>query len=928
MSELDILIIEFDGLERTGHFVRKIRSSNITLPVVVACDKGREREAITLLQEGATDCRIGDDLDSEDIFRLAIQAVSPPETESGYSIPRAFYATLLNNFPNGVVSYLDRELRFLLTQGQGLEEIGYDAWDLVGRTIHEVHGDQPWFEELWVLCQAALSGKSGRIELIVRNRFRTVHALPVKEGSGATRGVILVSQDITPWKMAEAELNLSKNRLSGIVDSAMDAIITVDEFQTVQFFNPSAERMFGYSAGQVIGGPLEKLIPERFRPDHKWHVSSFGATGQTNRQMGALGAVSGLRANGEEFPIEASISQVKLEGQTLYTVILRDISARRQAERELARTQADLREANESLEQRVRERTEALAEANEELLANEARLMHANNTFTALAGLRATSQDEVDECLARIVEEGCAIMEVDRCGIWLFNEERTVLNSRAQFRRSGGKGSGSVILPTDRPEYFGEMLTGPAIFARRQNPADPNGVTTESALVARLTLGGQCVGVLKSEHQGGPREWKAEDETFAGTLAALCSLTLESFERSNAEGALRRAKEEAERARDAAQQADVAKSEFLSRMSHELRTPLNSILGFAQIMEMQALETKQANRVGHILKAGRHLLRLVDEVLDIARVESGRLALSPEPVALAIAIESALDLLRPLFQETNLNVLFDPEHCRETFVQADQGRLSQVLLNLLSNAAKYNRPSGKIVLSVLEDEGEVQIQVRDTGHGIPEDKLGRLFQPFDRLGAEGGPVQGTGLGLALSRRLIEAMGGSMGASSVSDEGSTFWFKLPRAKSPLADGVALQPRERLPFSVGGRFTLLYIEDNLANLQVIEDVLDGRDELTVISAMQGQLGLDLARRHRPGLILLDLHLPDIPGEEVLRRLQDDSATRDIPVVVITADASPNLGQRLKASGAREYLTKPLDVRQFLEVIHNILTGQAST
>jgi len=381
---------------------------------------------------------------------------------------------------------------------------------------------------------------------------------------------------------------------------------------------------------------------------------------------------------------------------------------------------------------------------------------------------------------------------------------------------------------------------------------------------------------------------------------------------------------ERRRAEADAEAANRAKSEFLSRMSHELRTPLNAVLGFAQVLELEPLTPAQGDSVGHVLRAGRHLLGLIDEVLDISRIESGHLALSLEPVQLPELLRGPLDLIRPLAAKRNIHLHSDAESVGDLYVRADRNRLHQVLLNLLSNAVKYNRHGGRVSVSYEEAAGpRARITVTDTGPGIAPDKMNRLFSPFDRLDAEQLGIEGTGLGLALSKRLIELMQGTIGADSVVDQGSTFWVELPRAESPSERWT--RPVEGPPpaAAVSSRpVTVLYIEDNLSNLRLIERILALRPEVTLLSAMQGGLGLDLAREHRPDVILLDLNLPDMPGGEVLHRLLADPRTQKIPVVVISADATAGQIRRLQAAGARTYMTKPLDVKAFLTLLDEIL------
>jgi PAS domain S-box-containing protein len=391
-------------------------------------------------------------------------------------------------------------------------------------------------------------------------------------------------------------------------------------------------------------------------------------------------------------------------------------------------------------------------------------------------------------------------------------------------------------------------------------------------------------------------------------------------DRARIEKALREAKEEADR-------ANHAKSDFLSRMSHELRTPLNSILGFGQLLDRQSPTDTQRPRIRYILSAGRHLLNLINEVLDISRIEAGNLQLSVEPVCLEEAIHEAVDLMRPLAADRTIGLEAGCATDNSTYVLADRQRLKQVLLNLLSNAVKYTAMKGSVSLAVTESgAGFTRIAVRDNGAGIPVEKLARLFTPFDRLGAEQSTVEGTGLGLALCQRLVQAMHGSIGVNSTLGNGSTFWVDLPKGKSPLLAAAAQLGAPPAPGEASDETRrILYIEDNFSNVTLVEQMLAERPSLELMTAMQGRVGLDLARQHAPDLILLDLHLPDMPGWQVLAQLKADHLTRHVPVVVISADATAPQIKRLLSAGAHAYLTKPLDIPQFFEIVDDALLGK---
>ena len=400
----------------------------------------------------------------------------------------------------------------------------------------------------------------------------------------------------------------------------------------------------------------------------------------------------------------------------------------------------------------------------------------------------------------------------------------------------------------------------------------------------------------------------------AGNAYALCGISTDITERKRSEQAMSIARREAER-------ANRAKSEFLSRMSHDLRTPLNAVLGFAQLLDMDNLTADQRESVTQILEAGRHLLELMNEVLDISRIESGNLSLSPEPVAVADIVEQVVKLMQPLGKTRHIEVSAPANTTQARYVRADRHRLNQILLNLMSNAIKYNRPGGSVTVTC-EDapDGRVRIAVTDTGAGIPPEKLALLFTPFERLGADQTGIEGTGLGLALSRGLAEAMGGKVGVRSDIDRGSTFWVELDGASEAGVDAkMALDPDTTPVSNASVSGTILYIEDNASNVRLVERLLrQRRPAIRLLHASDGTLGLRMALSCKPDLIFLDLHLPDTPGDEVLRRLWEDTRTREIPVAVLSADATLGQSRRLIATGAKAYLTKPLDVSKMLALI----------
>jgi signal transduction histidine kinase/CheY-like chemotaxis protein len=381
-------------------------------------------------------------------------------------------------------------------------------------------------------------------------------------------------------------------------------------------------------------------------------------------------------------------------------------------------------------------------------------------------------------------------------------------------------------------------------------------------------------------------------------------------------------------AKMAAEQASQAKSTFLSNMSHELRTPLNAILGFTQLLQTQP-ENLTAEKLdtytAYILKAGEHLLVLINEILDLAKIESGTLSLSIESVSLADLLQGCELLVHPIAEKQHISLDFPLE--TGVFVQADRTRLKQVLLNLLSNAIKYNRTAGKVEVKVSESEtGRVRIAVFDTGAGLTPEQVSQLFQPFNRLGQEAGLQEGTGIGLVVTKRLIELMGGVIGVNSTPGVGSEFWVELPPAEgSHMVETIDRQGRARIAAteSADARYTVLYVEDNPVNLHLVEEVLSLRSSVRLLTAAEGRMGLELASAHKPDVILLDINLPGMNGLAVLKALQNNDATRHIPVIAVSANAMPRDIEKGLALGFYRYLTKPIKVAELLEMLDEALT-----
>lgn len=392
-----------------------------------------------------------------------------------------------------------------------------------------------------------------------------------------------------------------------------------------------------------------------------------------------------------------------------------------------------------------------------------------------------------------------------------------------------------------------------------------------------------------------------------GKPVSLSGTVQDITQRKQIEEALVKAKELAER-------ANKGKSEFLSRMSHELRTPMNAILGFAQVLETEPLTDEQQDFVKEIDQAGHHLLELINELLDLSRIEAGRFNMVIKSVSLPIVSEQAIQLVTPLLQQKGVALLNTCD--ADISVLADSTRLKQVLVNLLSNAAKYNREGGSIRMECGQVGEMLRINISDTGIGIPTEKLPRLFMPFERLGAEFTAVDGTGIGLALCKHMVELMGGQIGVESQLGQGSTFWFELPLAVFP--DAVQPLP-EVAQSSLVSKLKILYVEDNAANLKMVEAMLRREPDMTLLTATDGKYGLELAQCYQPDVILLDIHLPGMDGYAVLKALKSRTETAAIPVIALSADAMPLDIEKGLAAGFSDYLTKPVKAMEIVDAVN---------
>ena len=394
--------------------------------------------------------------------------------------------------------------------------------------------------------------------------------------------------------------------------------------------------------------------------------------------------------------------------------------------------------------------------------------------------------------------------------------------------------------------------------------------------------------------------------------------------------ALQETNVELEAARAIADKANRAKSEFLSSMSHELRTPLNAVLGFAQLLasDKPPPTPSQLRSIDQILKGGWYLLQLINEILDLAMIESGKVTMSQESMGLSDVLKDCQAMVGPQAQKRGIQLVFSPM-ARPFFVHADRTRVKQVMINLLSNAIKYNRVGGSVTVTCGEgSDGMVRVSVADTGAGLSDEQIAHLFEPFNRLGQEEGGEEGTGIGLVVTKQLVELMHGSIGVDSAVGAGTTFWVELAASDEPVLEMAAFGTSTYIDQQVDAApRTLLYVEDNPANLSLVEQLITRRPDLKLLTAIDGYAGIQLARTYQPDVILMDINLPGVSGFGCLKILQEDATTAHIPVMALSANAMPRDIEKGEEAGFFRYLTKPINVAQFMDALDLALAFAAA-
>jgi len=801
-----------------------------------------------------------------------------------------------------VVAMLDRTGKLLYLNDAGRRLFGWGTEALGERNLQDIH--PAWVFEIIRhegLPTALREGKwSGETALLAADarEVPVLQLILAHDGTdGDTEFFSMICRDVSERKSEELERIEWANRYDAAIRASGQVFFDWDSAAGEITYAGDLKHLLGYAAAELAGG-LDKLR----RVVHPDDVEAFDleVARITESRDPFRHEFRAVRADGAEIRVEAQgFFFLDRRGHIGRMVgFLKDVTAQRSSERAI-------HALNERLELRVTERT---AQFERTLAALEARTRQqeivARLGQRALAGL---SLEDLTREAAVQVKEGLgadctAVLEV--------------IPEEGNFKISAAIGwpqpLEAALVPLGHQSMSGyTLMTGEpvvspdlALETRFEISTNLRQAGTQSGISVGIQAGERPLGVLNAFFCH-PREFAPDEISFMTAMANVITAALER----------RFAEETVERARAEAEAANRAKSEFLSRMSHELRTPLNAILGFTQILEMERPDPRQAESIQHISQAGQNLLTLINEVLDIARLDAGRMQFHMETFDLVEFLQTSVDLNARVAVNHGISVRMAPS--KPAFVRTDRERMKQVILNLLSNAVKYNRKGGQVMVEIEPGRTDSwRVNVTDTGRGIATDQIARLFVPFERLGPrDAGKDKGSGIGLALCQRLVNALNGRMGVNSSVGCGSTFWVEMPAVAPP--EPLEVPPVRTVPVPAARR-TLLYVEDDVSNFYLLERILELRKDIKLLSALQGRIGLDLAREHRPDLILLDLNLPDMPGEQFLRMLKEDARTARIPVVAVTGEVAGDRPDMLRQLGALDVLMKPYRVQELMTIL----------
>ena len=703
---------------------------------------------------------------------------------------------------------------------------------------------------------------------------------PIIDAEGRISHFLAIKEDITSRKQTEEYLIQSEESYRHMFGNNPQPMWIYD-LETLAFLeiNDAAVKHYGYSREEFLAMTLLDIRPPEDIP------ALLTDDELTKRTFNTAGEWRHLKKNGELIFVEITSHAIRFNDREARHILVKDITERKKVEREI-------RDLNLNLEQKIEQRTTQLSLLNINLLKE---IEYRKQTEKALS---------VSEKSYRLVVENVneIIFQTDAEGLWIFLNKSWEKVTGFTIGESLGKQFLDYVHPDDRERnnaLFMPLIKREKEYCRHEvRYLTKDGHFRWIEVFARLGLN--------------------ERNEITGTYGTLQDIT----ERKKTDEIIQNARLEAEK-------ANLAKSEFLSRMSHELRTPMNSILGFAQLLDYGELDPKQRKSIGYILRSGRHLLELINEVLDISRIEAGHLTIHPEPIAINRLNQEILEVVTPMANDKQIRLEISTtldNHCK---VYTDNQRLKQVLLNLVNNAIKYNRTGGAVNIhsELKESSGSeppmIRIAVIDTGIGISETDLPNIFTPFERIGAERTVIEGTGLGLAVVKQIMQALGGTCGVESIMGEGSNFWIELPQMiveQNPLE---FLDLRSSFPEPKNKAGLILYIEDNDSNFELVEQFLaEQRNNTQLLTTAYGKMAVPISKQYHPDLILLDLNLPDIDGIKVLENLKSDPLTSNIPVVVVSADAMRERSDSLQRYGAKQYLTKPLNLVEFLDVIDKYL------